>query len=157
MGRSRRNPKYLRMLRQRSGYNSAMLMKVTGNPNGQGGYFITDDGRVISTDSIPDAVSKERKQALLKAELFKENFSHTVSECCYIKIVGKHYPWGIKRFFSGPKHFFVKEDFNFRYTSIIYSTKELAMMSFNTGRITWIERASRYAPPPSKSPPVCPG
>lgn len=149
MGKVRRSPKALKAQRQRRtrSFNAALFSMFHGNPNGREGQFILDDGRVISTANIKDPVSKERAAVLATRELWQSDFHQNVNEYCFIRVTGKHYPWGLKRFFSGPKHFFLEETFDFIRRSIIYSTKDIAMMAFNTGRITWVERISRHPPP----------
>jgi len=151
MGKRRGNPKALRAILQRkkASFNASLMSMFHGNPRGyNGGVFLTADGRAIDVRSIPDAVTEGRKKALVE-KLRLEGMSVEINEACYIKVVGQHYPYGLKRFFSGEKHFFREEMFAYTRTSIVYSNKHLAMFAFNTGRITWIEciPSSRSAPP----------
>lgn len=157
MGKMRRNPKALKAQRQRRtrSFNAAMFSMFHGNPNGVESAFVLDDGRVIHTKDIKDPVSKERAAVLATRELWQSDFYQNVSEYCFILVKGEHYPWGLKRFFSGQKHFFVEETFDFIRRSIVYSTKDIAVMAFDTGRIVWVEQTSRHPPPvaQAKGPP----
>jgi hypothetical protein len=155
MGRRRTNPKYLRMVRQKrsGGIDSALKALFHGNPKGLEGSFITDDNRVISTEDIKDPVSTRRAKVLATKELWQSDFHQHVHQYCYIKVVGLHYIFGLKRFFSGEKTFFQEETDTHIRRSVVYSTKYIAMMAFDSGRITWIETIPRYPTPPSTAPP----
>lgn len=151
MGRGRTSPKYLKGARQRkvASANMAMMSLFHGNPNGSGEvYWKTVDGRHIYAKDVPEAVSKERKEILKKALDWGSDFHANVHSYCYIKIINDHYPSGLKRYFSGEKHFFMFEDEEAIYTSIVYSSKALAMLAFNTGRVTWISRQAIPSPVP---------
>lgn len=156
MGKSRTSAKYLKGARQRrsAGANLALMSLFHGKPNGYEGVIRTLDGRLIHTESIPDPVSRRRAEVLSTKEAWTGDFFQGVSEYCYLKVVGKFYQEGLRRYFSGEKSFFIELKAGYVRRSIVYSSKDIAMMSFNTGRITWVEY---YAEPSSKvhvSPPV---
>lgn len=55
----------------------------------------------------------------------------------------------VEYWFSGPEHFFLKENGPTTYLSAIYSTKDNAMLAFKLNRIVWEEEYPTASPPNS--------
>lgn len=150
MGRSRRNPKYLKYQKQKRAFSTALFSLFHGNPRGQEGAFRLDDGRIIATKDVPDPLSKARASVLSTRTSWQSDWHQGVTNYCSLIEVNDFYPSGLKRFFSahGDKNFFMLRTEEFIYRSIEYSNKAIAMLSFKTGRITWIERTPSKGPVP---------
>lgn len=145
MGGRRTNPKYLKYRKQKAGFCAQFMHLAHGNPRGrEHGHIITLDGRIVNLNLVPDPVSAERAKVLeLREEWAGLDFYQKANPVCFVKVVNSYYPHSLKRSFSETKTFFVEETFEFIRFSIPYSSKEIAMLNFNTGRITWVKKVAR--------------
>ena len=146
MGKLRRNPKALRLMRSRT-MNPALFSLFVGNPTGQDrGCFMTDDGRRIFAKDIPDAIPNKRREILKR--LGKEDFHSEVHPACFILVDNEYYPLGLKMFWSGRQYFFRQDTPLYYKLSSIYYSKVQAERAFATNAITWIHIEVKTPPPP---------
>lgn len=119
---------------------------VHGNPRTIGEqHYLFRRGQFIDPQPPTSDPKLEIERTL---EYWKSDFYQGFNRFCFIVVHGRHYQ-SLKRFFSGERIFFILETKEEIKRSITYPTKQLAMLAFTKGRITWVEIEPK--PPPVAS------
>lgn len=154
---SKRRPKRMKrsyLKRWSSGMVTGKSGKLTthivglmhGNPRSIGCLdYIYRNGQFYE---MPSPLGDPRLEIERTLEYWKSDFYQGFNRFCFIVVQGRHYQ-SLKRFFSGERIFFIRETKDSIERSITYPTKQLAMLAFTKGRITWVEIEPK--PPPVAS------